>query len=78
MPDYDQWADYSFFKDKLSDLIEEHTGEFVVIHDREIKEFFGNKLQAIRFAERTFGPGRLIVQEIQVQKARPYPYSLLV
>ncbi len=76
--EYNQLEDYTFFKKKLPDLMIDHAGDFVVIHNREITDFFGDKSRAIRYAERTFGSGCFIVQEIHRRRARPASHSLLV
>ena len=76
--EYNQLEDFTFFKKKLPDLMIDHAGDFVVIHSREITDFFGDKSQAIQYAERKFGSGRYIVQEIHMRHARPPSYSLLI
>lgn len=77
MPDYDQLKDYQFFKSKRSALMQEHKGDFAVIHNCEIRQFFGNESNAIQFAEKEFGSGRYIVQEVHQRRPRPMSYTLL-
>lgn len=78
MSQYNQLEDYKFFKEMLPDLMKEHAGDFVVIHNREINNYFGDKSRAIQYAEKTFGSDCYIVQEIHLRHTRPASYSLLV
>jgi len=53
---------YEWFKKNLPDLIEEHHGKFLVIHEESLKGVFTNFVEALHEALKFAKPGEFIVQ----------------
>ncbi len=55
---------YDAFISLLPNLIREHSGDFALLHDCEIVEYFGSSIEAVMVGARKFGIGAFSVQEV--------------
>ena len=53
---------YKYFKDNESEIIEQHPGMYVVIHDYAVAGAFKNELDALEYGRENFELGTFLVQ----------------
>ena len=56
---------YEVFKQHLNEMMQEHAGEFVVIHEQEIKEYFDTFEDAWKWSRGKFEPETFIIQRVE-------------
>ncbi len=57
-------ANYEAFNKRLPELLKTNPGQFALLRDEEIIEFFSSAREAAQHGERTFGDGLFSVQEV--------------
>jgi hypothetical protein len=59
---------YEVFRNLLAELSEAHPGEYAIMHDGQVIDFFDTFRDAVLFGHATFGEGRFSVQEVTGQR----------
>ena len=57
-------ANYDFFLRQLHDYAESHAGQYALLKNRSIVEFFDKPGDAYRYARETFNDGLFSIQEV--------------
>ncbi len=57
-------ANYEAFSKRLPELLKTNPGQFALLRDQEIVEFFSSAREAAQHGERTFDDGLFSVQEV--------------
>ncbi len=66
MSDFNTEADFEYFEDNLDHLMENHHGEYVIVREREFKEFFDSEEDAWKWArEKGYEPETFIIQRVE-------------
>ncbi len=65
MPKEEIEKNYKVFKDELENILEEHSGDFVVLHEEEIKEIFDSFEDAWKWASDKYEPETFIIQKVE-------------
>ena len=68
---YNLKHDDDYFLSVLDELVKEHNGEFVLIHNREIIGFFVKRDDAINKAISIYPYGEYLVTQVVSQKESP-------
>ena len=55
---------YDFFKTQISRLKSSHLKKFVLLHNREISDFFTSEDDAIKIGKEKYGEGGFSVQQV--------------
>jgi len=55
---------FTYFKSQISKLKENHSKEFVLLHKKEIIEFFDSENDAIKIGITNYGEGCFSVQQV--------------
>lgn len=73
-------ADINFeaFQKQLPELMKEHAGQFAVMRDAKVVEFFDSLSDAVKFGHAQFGDANFSVQEVTSQNINLgfYSYAL--
>lgn len=75
---YSQEADYNSFLEQLPDLLKEHEGKVVVIHNCNLVDFYDTMEQAVEAGNQKFGVERFIAQDVIREDPEITSYSLAV
>ncbi len=65
MPRKEIRKNYEIFKEKLDDLLTEHSGKFVVLHNQEVQEFFNSFEDAWKWGPNKFKLETFIIQKVK-------------
>lgn len=66
MSEFDTESDFEYFQSELDNLMENHQGEYVLIREQEIKEFFDSEEDAWKWSqERDYTPETFIIQRVE-------------
>jgi hypothetical protein len=71
-------SDYQFFESKLSELLKEHRGQFVLIKDNTLHGFYPSMEEALKDAYKKFGNAEFLIQEVTDEKRVNYINSAFV
>lgn len=55
------------FEEKLPELLKQHAGKFVLIHEDDVVDFYNAYEDAIRAGYEKFGPTPFLVKKIEVE-----------
>lgn len=55
---------YEAFLEKLPELMADHAGSFVLLHNRKVIDFFRSSLEATLEGSKRFGPDDFSIQEV--------------
>jgi hypothetical protein len=71
-------SDYKFFESKLSELLKEHRGQFVIVKDNALHGFFPAMEDALKEGYKKFGNAEFLIQEVTDEKRINYINSAFV
>ena len=54
---------YEYYESILPDLVKDHYGKIVLLHNSQAVAFFDNELQAYEYGCKTYGLGNFIYQQ---------------
>ena len=60
-----------FFNKQLAELLQTHSGEFVLVYDSKFDSFFKNREEALEYASKKYELGTFLIKKIEEDDGQP-------